>query len=129
MWNLSIPYALKYYIDCVVQPGYTFRYNSMGYPEPMVLGKKMVVASTRGSDYSPGGPMHAYDFVEPYLRAIFGFIGITDIELITGQPMHGSPEQRDVALAGAIEHARTLAASPEWAELGIEPVEVVRAAS
>ena len=30
MWNLSIPYALKYYIDCIVQPGYLFRFNDHG---------------------------------------------------------------------------------------------------
>ena len=117
MWNLSIPYALKYYIDCIVQPGYTFRYNAMGFPEPMVLGKKMVVATTRGSDYSAGGPMHAYDFMEPYLRAIFGFIGITDVEFVCGQPMHGTPEQREAALAGAIVQARELAASADWADV------------
>ena len=125
MWNLSIPYALKYYIDCIVQPGYTFRYNEMGYPEPMVLGKKMVVASTRGSDYSAGGPMHAYDFMEPYLRAIFGFIGITDVEFVYGQPMHGTAVQREAAIAGAIETARTLATSADWAALTDERLAIV----
>ncbi|WP_426592225.1 FMN-dependent NADH-azoreductase [Cellulomonas sp. McL0617] len=129
MWNLSIPYALKYYIDCIVQPGYTFRYNALGLPEPMVLGKKMVIVSTRGSDYSAGGPMHAYDFMEPYLRAIFGFIGITDIELVCGQPMHGTPAQRELALVGAIERARELAAGPEWAAVTADRVETMAASS
>ncbi|WP_028048586.1 FMN-dependent NADH-azoreductase [Cellulomonas sp. URHD0024] len=128
MWNLSIPYALKYYIDCIVQPGYTFRYGSTGYPEPMVLGKKLVVASTRGSDYSAGGPMHSYDFMEPYLRAIFGFIGITDVTFVCGQPMHGSPEQREAALAVAVEQARDLAAGPEWADFAVDQVAAVGAA-
>lgn len=36
MWNLSlsIPYALKYDIDCIVQPGYLFRYNDIGQVTP-----------------------------------------------------------------------------------------------
>ena len=32
MWNLSIPYALKYYIDAIVQPGYCFSYDEQGAP-------------------------------------------------------------------------------------------------
>src|SRR3954453_5742826 len=35
MWNFGVPYALKYYIDCIVQPGYLFRFNAQGYPEGM----------------------------------------------------------------------------------------------
>ena len=30
MWNFSIPYAVKYYIDAIVQPGYLFRYDEDG---------------------------------------------------------------------------------------------------
>jgi FMN-dependent NADH-azoreductase len=109
MWNLGVPYALKYYIDCIVQPGYVFRYNEMGHVVPLVVGKKMVCVASRGGDYSPGGPMHAFDFQEPYLRAIFGFIGITDLEFIHAQPMDISPALREAAIAVAIEQARRLA--------------------
>jgi FMN-dependent NADH-azoreductase len=115
MWNLSIPYALKYYIDCIIQPGYVFKYNEMGQAVPLVLGKKMICVSSRGGDYAAGGPMHAYDFQEPYLRAIFGFIGITDLEFIYAQPMDITPALREVAMEAAIEQARDLASRPEWA--------------
>ena len=108
MWNLSIPYALKYYIDCLIQPGYTFGYSEAG-AYPMVVGKKMVVVTTRGGDYSPGTPMHAYDFQEPYMRAIFGFIGITDIAFINAQPMDVAPEMRADALLQAYAEAKRLA--------------------
>ncbi len=30
MWNFGIPYTLKYYIDCLVQPGYVFGFNETG---------------------------------------------------------------------------------------------------
>lgn len=102
MWNLSIPYALKYYIDCLVQPSYTFVYNELGQPVPLVKDKKMVVVTSRGGDYSPGSPSHGFDFQEPYLRAIFGFIGITDITFIHAQPMDVTPQLR----ATAVEMAR-----------------------
>ena len=116
MWNFSIPYALKYYIDCIVQPGYVFRYNELGQALPMVHGKRMVVAAARGGDYSPGSAYHPYDFQEPYLRAIFGFIGITDIEFITAQPTDAGIELRDQAVAGALDHAKTLAAQAGWTQ-------------
>ena len=108
MWNLSIPYALKYYIDCLVQPGYTFGYNEAG-AYPMVLGKQMVVVTSRGGDYSPSSPMQGYDFQEPYLRAIFGFIGITDIRFINAQPMDVTPELRAGALTAAYAEAERAA--------------------
>ena len=108
MWNLSIPYALKYYIDCLVQPGYTFGYDEEG-AYPMVLGKRMVVITSRGGDYSSRSPMHPYDFQEPYLRAIFGFIGITDIKFINAQPIDTGPEMRAAAMATAYSEARSIA--------------------
>lgn len=114
MWNFSIPYALKYYIDCIVQPGYMYKYNEMGQAVPLVLGKKMVCITSRGGDYSMGSPFHTYDFQEPYLRAIFGFIGITDMHFINAQPMDITPALRQIASAAAIKEASSLAANSDW---------------
>lgn len=105
MWNFSIPYALKFYIDCIVQPGYMFRYDETGQVVPMVHGKSMVCVTSRGADYGPGGELHRFDFQEPYLRAIFGFVGITDITFINAQPMDYHPALRASATASAIEEA------------------------
>lgn len=108
MWNFSLPYALKYYIDAIVQPGYLFQYDEFGVPHPLVHDKKMIVVTSRGGDYSAGSPLHAFDFLEPYLRAIFGFIGITDIHFINAQPMDITPELRRNSLLKAIADARAL---------------------
>ena len=86
MWNFSIPYVLKYYIDIIVQPKYLFRYTDNG-PEGLAKNKKMVLITSRGGDYSAASPFHAYDYQEPYLRAIFNLVGITDITFINAQPM------------------------------------------
>ncbi|MBK8904104.1 MAG: NAD(P)H-dependent oxidoreductase [Anaerolineaceae bacterium] len=110
MWNLSIPYMLKYYIDAIVQPGYLFNYTKQG-PMGLVQGKKMICITTHGSDYSQG-PFQAFNFLEPYLRAIFGFVGVTDIEFVSAQPMDSSVEQREAAIATAIARVRQLAAGP-----------------
>src|SRR5829696_2416343 len=114
MWNFSIPYALKYYIDCIVQPGYLYRYDEQGRPVPLVLGKRMVCITSRGGDYSATSPLHSYDFQEPYLRAIFGFIGITDVSFINAQPMDVSPALREAAVEAAMSQAVSLATATDW---------------
>lgn len=124
MWNFGIPYALKYFIDAIVQPGYLFRYNELGIPEGLVLGKKMIIVTSRGGDYSPNTPLHSLDFVEPYLRAIFNFVGITDIHFINAQPMDISPAARRDALLAAIGEARSIITSKDWnSHVPIESVE------
>jgi FMN-dependent NADH-azoreductase len=109
MWNFSIPYVLKYYIDAIVQPRYLFTYNEQGVPVGLVHGKKMVCITTRGGDYSLGSPMNAYDAQEAYLRQIFGFVGITDLQCIHAQPMDLAPGTRASALEGATRAACLLA--------------------
>lgn len=111
MWNFSLPYALKYYIDAIVQPGYLFQYDENGVPHPLVHDKKMIVVTSRGGDYSANSPLHVFDFLEPYLRAIFNFIGITDIHFINAQPMDISPELRRNSILSAIGEGRSLVKS------------------
>lgn len=86
MWNFGVPYVLKHYIDVIAQPGYLFRYTANG-PEGLAKGKKLVVVSTRGGDYGPDSPWRAMDQLEPYLRTVFGFVGITDMSFVSAQPL------------------------------------------
>lgn len=113
MWNFGIPYALKYYIDAIVQPGYLFRYNERGEPEGLVQGKKMVVVTSRGAAYSQP-PMDSLDFVESYLRTIFGFVGITDVHFFTVEPMDISPELRRDAFKAAMRDVRAWVDGGAW---------------
>lgn len=105
MWNFSIPYPLKQYIDLIIQPKYLFRYTEKGI-EGLVKNRKMAVITSRGGDYSPESPFQAYDFQEPYLRAIFGLVGITDITFINAQPMDAMGE---IVQKEKIEAAKALA--------------------
>lgn len=108
MWNFSIPYALKHYIDILVQPGYLFRYTDKGV-EGLAKGRRMVVITSRGGEYVDEGS-RSYDFQEPYLRTMFGFVGITDMTFIIAQPMDGvSDESRRERLDEAKTSAREIA--------------------
>lgn len=108
MWNFSIPYKLKHYLDLIIQPGHLFTFTENGV-EGLVKGKKMICITSSGSDYSEGSPMHSLDFVKPYLRAIFGFVGITDIEFIQAQPLDYGPDLAKIKIEEAQQKAIGLA--------------------
>lgn len=109
MWNFSIPYVLKHYIDIILQPKYLFQYTPQGV-QGLVKGKKMVVVTSRGGDYSANSPAKAYDLQEPYLRTAFGFVGLSDITFIHAQPMDAlGPEVQKKKVEEAQELARRVA--------------------
>ena len=97
MYNFSVPSTLKAWIDRVAVAGRTFRYTENG-PEGLAKGKRMVIASGRGGIYSDNSPA---DFQEAYLRQVFGFLGVTDIEFIRAEGVAYSPQHRTDALEGA----------------------------
>jgi FMN-dependent NADH-azoreductase len=113
MWNFGVPYALKYYIDAIVQPGYLFNYDELGQPRGMVHGRRMVCVTSRGGDYSQG-PMAQFDFLESYLRAIFGFVGIADITFFNVQPMDVTTDLRRTASRAAVNEVRSWVARGAW---------------
>lgn len=82
MYNFSIPAKLKAYIDHVVRAGQTFNANADGTYTGLVTGKKATVIIASAGEYLPGTPAEAYDAEKPYLRAVLGFIGVTDVNFI-----------------------------------------------
>lgn len=98
MYNFGIPSSLKAWIDRIAVAGRTFRYGPNG-PEGLAGGKRIIVASTRGGVHA-GQPT---DFVEPYLRQVFAFLGIIDVEFVRAEGLALSPEHRAAAMAGALE--------------------------
>ncbi len=110
MWNFSVPYKLKHYIDVIMQPGLLFQFTASGV-EGLLKNKKMICITSRGSDYSVGSPMNVMDFQESYLRAIFGFAGITDVSFVNAQPLDYTPDLTAMKINEANEAALDLAGS------------------
>jgi FMN-dependent NADH-azoreductase len=81
MHNFSVPSTLKLWIDQVVRAGRTFSYGEAG-PVGLLKGKKITFLVASGGVYSKRTPVASYDLVEPYLRALFGFLGITDLDFV-----------------------------------------------
>lgn len=109
MWNFSIPYPLKHYIDIIVQPKYLFRYTKTG-SEGLAKNKKMVVVTSRGGDYR-SSEMESFDLEAPYLRKIFGFVGIENISFVVAQPMDMGKDLEKKEIDQAKKEATKLAAS------------------
>jgi FMN-dependent NADH-azoreductase len=84
MYNFAVPAALKAWIDHVVRAGKTFRYTASGKPEGLLSGKgkKVLVIVASGGSYPEGSPMAALNYEIPYLRFIFGYMGINDVRFI-----------------------------------------------
>lgn len=99
MYNFSVPSQLKAWIDRVAQVGRTFKYTENG-PVGLVQGKRVIVASTRGGMYS-AGPAAAMDFQEAYLRAVFGFLGITDVRFVRAERLSRGTDARSESMNAA----------------------------
>ena len=99
MYNFGIPSQLKAWIDRIAVAGKTFRYTAEG-PQGLAGGKKVIVAATYGGMHPVGS---GRNFVEPYLRQVFAFLGIDDVEFVVAEGLNISPEQRAYALEAANE--------------------------
>jgi FMN-dependent NADH-azoreductase len=102
MWNFTVPYPLKHYLDLVVQLERTFRFTEHG-PEGLLHGRRAVLLLSRGLSYSPGTPGERHNHLEPYLHSVLGFMGITDVTeaVFDGANLPGSEERHAAALARA----------------------------
>lgn len=78
MYNLAIPSHLKTWIDNLNRAGKTFKYSETG-SEGLVKNKKVYIAISTGGVYSED-PLKELDHTESYLRAMFKFLGMTDVK-------------------------------------------------
>jgi FMN-dependent NADH-azoreductase len=112
MHNFSIPSVLKLWIDLIVRRGRTFTYTEGG-PQGLLRGKKATVLAVSGGVYEAGTPAGALNFIDPYLKTILGFIGVTDVKFVTAggaaQLMTGAVD-RATFLKPTLETVRTVAA-------------------
>lgn len=83
MYNFGISSQLKAWIDRVAVAGKTFRYTAAGV-EGLARGKRVIIASSRGGQYVEG-PAAGLDHQETYLRAVLGFLGVTDISMVRAE--------------------------------------------
>jgi len=95
MYNFTIPTQLKTYFDLVARAGLTFQYTNTG-PKGLLENKTAYLVVSSGGDHRG----QASDFVTPYVKRMLGFMGITDVHVITAA---GTAMDKDAALTTAQE--------------------------
>jgi FMN-dependent NADH-azoreductase len=100
MYNFSIPSQLKAWIDRITVAGKSFRYTANG-PEGLAGGKRVIIASSRGGVYSGNSAAAPMDFQETYLRTLFGFLGVTDVEFVRAEGVAISEDNKAESLKSA----------------------------
>lgn len=108
MWNFSIPYKLKHYIDVISQPGLTWSFSPETGYEGLVTGKSATLVLARGGEYSSDSVVTPMDFQRTYLEMILGFIGFKEINTVLIEPTLTDAETKAMAIAEAKDQANAL---------------------
>jgi FMN-dependent NADH-azoreductase len=111
MYNFAISSLLKGWIDQIVRIGKTFSYGAQG-PQGLLENKKLIIVTARGGAYEKGTPGEKFDFQEPYLRHIFGFIGLSDVTFIHAE--NQAREGAGLSFAAATEQIGRLAVQQSY---------------
>lgn len=95
LWNFGPPAILKAWIDLIVRRGRTFDYTPEGIL-PLATGKRMLLIGARGGVYSGDSPLRPCELLEPYLRTLFGVLGVEIVQAVwaEGTRHPESPETR-----------------------------------
>ncbi|MFZ4833192.1 FMN-dependent NADH-azoreductase [Rouxiella sp. Mn2063] len=108
MYNFSIPSQLKAWVDRVCVAGRTFQYGANGPEGLLPKGKKVFIASSRGGFYTGDSPAAFLEHHETYLKAVLGFIGLTDVTVIRAEGLSRGDEAKNAAITGAQEQIAAL---------------------
>jgi FMN-dependent NADH-azoreductase len=107
LYNFTIPSQLKAWVDRIAVAGKTFRYTEKG-PEGLAGNKRVILALARGGMYGAGTPAASYEHGESYMRVVFGFLGVTNLQAVVAEGLAIGPEQREAGLKAAMEAVAAL---------------------
>ncbi len=74
-------------------------------------GKKAIFITSSGGSFRAGSPFAPYNFQEPYLRAVFGFLGVTDVQFIVADSQNLGEASAKDSIATAEAALKELATS------------------
>ncbi len=110
MWNFSVPYTMKQYIDLITHPGLTFAADDKGM-RGLASGDVTVIYA-RGGDYSPkNGEPDPFDFQSTYLKGWFTLVGLSPVNEVLVQRTMAGPDAQADAVEGARAQLERLAQS------------------
>jgi FMN-dependent NADH-azoreductase len=108
IYNFTIPSALKAYIDHVSRVGHTFGFDEQKGLHGLITGKKAFIAASYGAAGYFNGGLTSMNFLEPYLRSMLGFLGITDVGFLSVEGSSTDPAALQATTAQAKTQIREL---------------------
>lgn len=111
IYNFGMPSAFKAFVDNVSRSGRTFEFTERGHVGHLA-GKRAVFLVSSGGNYRPGAMFDGMDCLTPHLKTIFGFLGLTEADIIHAHPTQfEGPDAKEKALQDTEAAAAALAAS------------------
>ena len=98
MYNLGVPSTFKAWIDRLARAGKSFKYTETG-PVGLIADKPVTVLAARGGVYAGTD----YDTQTPYIRHIFGLMGITSVNFVYAEGLNMGEEAAEKAFSAANE--------------------------
>lgn len=89
LWNFSIPYRLKHWIDLVTQPGLSFAFHPEHGYSPLLRDRPVDILLASAGDYRDGPSRGRPDLASPYLLEALAFMGLQSVRLVRIGPMVG----------------------------------------
>ena len=105
LYNFGMPSTLKAWFDYVARAGTTFHYTAQG-PEGLVKGKRAIIAQARAGKYDDAA---GFPFGVAHVKSLLGFIGVTDVAVVTAEGLAFGPEAAAAAVAAAQAEIAALA--------------------
>lgn len=109
MWNASVPYVLKQFIDVVSQPGLVFGFDPAAGYSGLLTGRKAAVVYTSAVYGEGRGPAFGADFQQPFFDGWLRWAGIADLTTVSFRPdlvTADAAAGRALATADAVEAAK-----------------------
>jgi FMN-dependent NADH-azoreductase len=97
MHNFTLPSVLKAWIDHVVRIGITFNATPQG--KIGTLADRPVYIAVSSGGHRTGERARQPDFLEPYLRAILGTIGLKNLNFFSAEATVAGPDATTAAYA------------------------------
>lgn len=107
-YNFQVPTTLKAYIDYIARPRITFQYGANG-PEGLLPNDTPVYGFVASGGVYSNQPDS--DFMSLWLKQVFGFVGLNNLELIHTEGAAMGGEQAQTAFSKTVQRIDEIVAT------------------
>jgi len=102
MWNFGLPYKLKHYVDCIIQPTMAFTNDAEGKLTLHGAGRTAILIGAGALDIRPESALSHLDYQLAHLAECLQFyFGLDRVHCVRVTPTFGSPEDVEQTMRNA----------------------------